>query len=109
MSKKIVIPTKPVRDPAKLDQWISGAGESSPAAQPAPAPVLAVAPPPVVEQTVAVAAVEPEPAPPPAEPMKRLTIDLTENLHRRIKATCAQRGTKMVDEIRILLENAFPG
>ena len=40
--------------------------------------------------------------------MKRLTIDITDNLHRRIKATCANRGTKMVDEIRIILESAFP-
>lgn len=47
-----------------------------------------------------------EPAPagrPPAEPMKRLTIDIPESLHRTIKSQCAQRGTKMADEIRALL------
>ncbi len=120
MSKKVVIPTKPVRDPAKLDQWISGAGESpSPAAPAQPAavavtvaqPPVAAAPAPVVEIPAVTApeqVIEPETPPAPAEPMKRLTIDITESLHRRIKATCAQRGTKMVDEIRILLESAFP-
>ena len=123
MSKKVVIPTKPVRDPAKLDQWISGAGESPPAPVPQPAPAVAVVvPPPAVPLALQapVAQVlaapvsapsevtEPEPPTAPAELMKRLTIDITDNLHRRIKATCANRGTKMVDEIRIILESAFP-
>lgn len=119
MSKKVVIPTKPVRDPAKLDQWISGAGESPSAPTPQPAPAIAVvasppaSSPPVVEVLAAPASAqsivaEPEPPPAPAELMKRLTIDITDNLHRRIKATCANRGTKMVDEIRIILESAFP-
>jgi hypothetical protein len=39
--------------------------------------------------------------------MKRLTIDLPSNLHKRIKATCAARGVKMADEIRRLLEEHF--
>lgn len=39
--------------------------------------------------------------------MKRLTIDVTEGLHRRIKTACAARGTKMADEIRDLLEKHF--
>lgn len=37
------------------------------------------------------------------EPMKRLTLDIPESLHRRIKVTCAGRGTKMADELRTLL------
>jgi hypothetical protein len=40
--------------------------------------------------------------------MKRLTLDLPASLHTRIKATCAIRGVKMVDEIRQLLEKHFP-
>lgn len=114
MSKKVVIPTKPVRDPAKLDQWISGEGAQPAAPSPQPPPaapppasvaVSAVVPPPVVE---------PEPPPQPVEPlapaipMKRLTLDISESLHRRLKATCAQRGTKMVDDIRLILEREFP-
>jgi len=38
------------------------------------------------------------------EPAKRLTLDIPERLHRAIKASCAARGTKMVEEIRALLE-----
>ncbi len=38
-----------------------------------------------------------------AEPMKRLTIDIPESLHRSIKAQCAMRGRKIVDEVRELL------
>jgi hypothetical protein len=45
-----------------------------------------------------------------AEPdqMKRFTIDVTAELHTRIKMDCASRGVKMSDEIRALLEGAFP-
>jgi len=35
--------------------------------------------------------------------MKRLTIDVPESLHRQIKTACAQRGTKIADEVRGLL------
>ena len=35
--------------------------------------------------------------------LKRLTIDIPEPLHRRIKVACAQQGAKMADEIRRLL------
>ncbi|MGC9163734.1 MAG: plasmid partition protein ParG [Thiomonas sp.] len=38
-----------------------------------------------------------------SEPMKRLTIDVPESLHRSIKAQCAMRGTKIADEVRELL------
>jgi plasmid stability protein len=36
--------------------------------------------------------------------MKRLTIDLPADIHARLKAQCAMRGTKMVDEIRHAVE-----
>lgn len=39
--------------------------------------------------------------------MKRLTLDVSEDLHRRIKMDCAKRGAKMADEIRALLEAHF--
>jgi hypothetical protein len=42
------------------------------------------------------------------EKTKRLTIDLPESLHRRVKVGCAERGEKMVDVIRELLEREFP-
>jgi len=37
------------------------------------------------------------------EKMKRLTIDIPESLHRKIKSDCANRGSKIVDEVRELL------
>jgi len=43
-----------------------------------------------------------------SEGVKRLTIDLPESLHRRMKTGCAQRGEKMADVIRALLEKEFP-
>lgn len=42
------------------------------------------------------------------DPTKRLTIDLPESLHRRVKVGCAERGEKMADVIRKLLEKEFP-
>ncbi len=34
---------------------------------------------------------------------KRLTLDIPESLHRKIKTSCAARGTKIVHEITELL------
>lgn len=42
-----------------------------------------------------------------ADSMKRFTIDVPTSLHTRIKVACSQRGTKMADEIRTLLEQHF--
>ncbi|MBH1489493.1 hypothetical protein JY426_03575 [Stenotrophomonas maltophilia] len=39
--------------------------------------------------------------------MKRLTIDIPEGLHRQIKASCAQRGAKIADELRALLAERY--
>lgn len=44
---------------------------------------------------------------PAQEPLKRLTLDIPESLHRAIKAQCAADGTKMVVEIRELLEQKY--
>jgi ParG len=63
------------------------------------------------DEWVAGAATETAPAlsspPEPAEPMKRLTIDIPRSLHTRIKAACALRGSKMADEIRALLDREY--
>lgn len=42
------------------------------------------------------------------EQTKRLTIDLPESLHRRMKAQCAIEGLKMVEVVRELIEKRFP-
>lgn len=49
----------------------------------------------------------PEPEAVPAVKMKRLTLGVSEDLHRKIKSGCANHGVKMADEIRVLLEAHF--
>lgn len=39
--------------------------------------------------------------------MKRLTIDITEELHRAIKMKAVERGTPMADMLRSLLESNY--
>lgn len=39
--------------------------------------------------------------------MKRLTIDISADLHSAIKVSCAQRGVKMADAIRQILKDEF--
>ena len=41
------------------------------------------------------------------EPMKRLTLDIPASLHAEIKSQCAQRGHKIVDELRALLQEKY--
>ena len=43
----------------------------------------------------------------PTGPMKRLTIDITLELHRQVKRECADRGIKMADIVRDLLIKEF--
>jgi ParG len=76
MAKKTApFPSKPIR-PTTGDEWVN---DRTPATK-------VVSPPPVK----------------PAKP-KRLTLDLTDDLHRRIKVACSVRGTTMVVEITKLL------
>lgn len=41
----------------------------------------------------------------PSVKVARLTIDLPPALHARFKATCALKGTRMIDEVRQLIED----
>lgn len=43
-----------------------------------------------------------------APKMKRLTIDIPDSLHRRVKSRCGQDGLRMADVIRELLDHRFP-
>lgn len=42
------------------------------------------------------------------EVMKRLTIDIPESLHKRVKSQCGARGTTIADVVRKYLEKSFP-
>jgi hypothetical protein len=44
----------------------------------------------------------------PAEPTRRLTVDIPESLHTRIKLACAANRQKMADAVRALLEEHWP-
>lgn len=76
MSKKVSIGTRPsaAGKPADSESWVQDRGAGQKAAPAAKASI------------------------------KRLTIDLPAELHAKLKAQCALRGIKMVDEIRTILE-----
>lgn len=63
---------------AQLDQWVAGGEESAPAVPAKPEK--------------------------PTGKMARLTIDLSPELHGKFKATCALKGTRMIDEVRQFIE-----
>ena len=44
----------------------------------------------------------------PKERIIRMTIDVSESLHRRVKGQCAARGVRMVDVVRDFFEREFP-
>ena len=60
------------------------------------------------KNTAADAWVESRSASDTPESIKRLTVDMPESLHRRLKTQCAIRGTKMADVVRALLMEKFP-
>lgn len=64
-----------------IDQWVHGAESVTAEQAPAPRPER------------------------PAGKPARLTIDLPPELHAKFKATCALRGTRMIDEVRKLIES----
>lgn len=43
-----------------------------------------------------------------AEPTKRLTIDVSQSLHKRIRTQCLQEDRVMAEAIREILEKHFP-
>ena len=80
-AKKHSFPSKP--RPANADEWVSS-------------------------QTPATKEISQTPLPPAKTGIiKRLTLDLNEDLHRRIKLACTIRGSTMVEEITKLLEKEF--
>lgn len=96
MSKKVSFGARPqtTHDP---DEWVNGTsagGTAIVAASPTPPALLS--------------ATAPLSVPPERGSMKRLTFDVSSDLHTRIKVQCAQKGVKLADEIRLLLEEHFP-
>jgi hypothetical protein len=96
--KKISMQPKPQSvAPATADEWVSGATvndttETATAVEDTP-PSMPVTTSIQIENVVR---------------LKRLTLDIPEELHSRIKSQCALRSVKMVDAIRQILEDSFP-
>lgn len=82
MSKSVAFNRPAKKAQADPDSWVSGAGAE------APVPVVRPA-----RESV---------------PMKRLTLDIPEELHRRVKSGCANRGEKIADVVRRFLDAEFP-
>jgi hypothetical protein len=75
---KTVAFNKPRTDASSADRWVADAGPA------------------------------PEQALPKPVAMKRFTIDVPADLHRRIKTSCAMEGIQMADMLREILETRFP-
>lgn len=60
------------------------------------------------EEWVQSRAVENAPAAIPSGPTKRLTVDIPEPMHRRIKLDSVTRGIMISDVIRQLLDEKYP-
>ncbi|MES2709457.1 MAG: plasmid partition protein ParG [Verrucomicrobiota bacterium] len=92
MNKTVNIGMRPAARPTAeaIDKWMEGnsAGAGEPGAESPPAAAGSVKP--------------------PAPKMKRLTIDIPDSLHRRVKSRCGQDGLRMADVIRDLLDQRFP-
>jgi hypothetical protein len=73
------MPQRGPTPPANLDQWVSGREEEGEAAAAS--------------------------LPPERPRLARLTIDLPAELHAKFKATCALKSTRMIDEVRRLIED----
>ena len=83
MNKSVSFARPPARKPQpNADAWVGGGGAeaASPSAKATKSPV----------------------------PMKRLTLDIPEELHRRVKSGCAVRGEKIADVVRRYLDAEFP-
>ena len=78
MTKHVAIGGKPRPTPPDADAWVEHRGKEAP---------------PAIEPQVV--------------PMKRLTIDIPQDLHRKFKMDCAAQGVKMADVIREMLERQY--
>lgn len=93
MSKTVAFKVPPPKLAATAEKWI--AGRDSPdrgegASLPAIAEVV-------------------KPSKIAKEKTTRFTLDVSEELHRRIKVACAERGQTIAEVMRDVLEREFPG
>lgn len=101
--KKVTFGAQPKVQPPNINEWVETREVISPpeAAQSEPAVQSEPSQPPS-ELGAAAAA-----APPAQEKIKRLTLDIPESLHRRIKGRAVMEGTTMVEMLRELLLETY--
>jgi hypothetical protein len=98
--KKTTIPPKPntAQHIAQLDQFVTGATTPTPTTAEPQTPIITPSTPDIkIAPTV-----ETEKA-----KMKRLTLDISEDLHKAIKMQSVTLGIPMVDMLRTLLESNY--
>lgn len=100
--KKVTFGAQPKAQP-NIDGWVETREvvSTSTEAQPEPAVISESAQ--TTNETTAPAAEEPQ----PPEKIKRLTLDIPESLHRRIKGKAVMEGTTMVEMLRELLIETY--
>ena len=86
-----------------LDEWVET--REVPASETPSEGAIAASPPTAVETKLP--APEPEKPEEPKEKIKRLTLDIPESLHRRIKGKAVMEGVTMVEMLRELLEETY--
>ena len=94
MAKEVKFGTKPKAK--KVDDWVENREVPEEVAEEPP-----------VAETPASVEPEPEVEEPQKEKMKRLTLDIPESLHRRIKGKAVMEGVTMVEMLRELMEETY--
>lgn len=101
--KKVTFGAQPKAQAPDINEWVETREVASPPAD-VPPPVSTALPEasPLIPQ-----ASTPSDSPPPQERIKRLTLDIPESLHRRIKGKAVMEGTTMVEMLRELLLETY--
>jgi len=101
--KKVTFGAQPKAQPPDINEWVETREVISPseADQPEPASQSESSQP---ASEVGTTAAE---MPPVQEKIKRLTLDIPESLHRRIKGRAVMEGTTMVEMLRALLLETY--
>lgn len=100
--KKVTFGAQPKAQAPNINEWVETREVANP---PADLPLASPAQPEASPSANQVSA--PSAPPPPQEKIKRLTLDIPESLHRRIKGKAVMEGTTMVEMLRELLLETY--
>lgn len=100
--KKVTFGAQPKAQSPNINEWVETREVANPPEDRPPEPSAQRESTPPASQMNATA----DP-PPPQEKIKRLTLDIPESLHRRIKGKAVMEGTTMVEMLRELLLETY--